>query len=223
MNEKVCDVETIGRGLEGIWNRLFHLDLTVLGDAGAWLCQVADANIISAICIAILLPFIEAFIPALPYTAFVIFNVSLLGGVLGFILSLVGTVMGSWLLFVAVRFLFQKRVLQFLKKHNQLRFYNKIVNGVERHGILYMFVLYGVLGLILPSSLCTISLGLTECSKRKFFIGLLSGKALITGLLALFGKSITQVFENPLLFIVVLVIGGIIYIASKRLSTYFEF
>lgn len=223
MSSKVCEVETIGRGLESIWNRIFNADFTFLSDASIWLCQVAEANIVSAMLIALLLPFIEAFVPALPYTAFVIFNVSLLGGALGFILSLTGTVVGSWLLFLLVRFLFQKRMLHFLEKHNQLGFYNKIVGGVEKHGILYVFVLYGVLGLILPSSLCTISLGLTSFSKRKFFIGLLSGKAVVTGLLVLFGKSISQVFENPLLLVVVILVGLALYQGSKWLGKHFNF
>lgn len=223
MNSKVCELETIGRGLESIWNRIFHADLTFLSDGSVWLCQVADANIVSAMLIALLLPFIEAFIPALPYTVFVIFNVSLLGGLIGFALSLAGTVAGSWLLFLVVRFLFQKRMIHFLEKHNQLGFYNKIVEGVERHGVLYVFVLYGILGLILPSSLCTISLGLTGFSKRKFFIGLLSGKAAVTGLLVLFGKSISQVFENPIILVVVIVVGGLCYQGSKYLGKRFKF
>lgn len=223
MISKKCELETIGQSVESLWNRLFHADVTFVSQISTQVCQIAEANIISAIFLAIILPFIEAFVPALPYTAFVLFNVSLLGGLLGFILSVIGTVAGSWILFFIVRFFFQKKMLNFLKKHNQLGFYNKIVAGVEKHGILYIFIIYGVLGLILPSSLCTISLGLTAFSKRKFFIGLLAGKTVITGMLALFGKSITQIFENPLLLIAVVLFAIIGYFVSKKVGKHLEF
>lgn len=222
MMNKVCELETMGNGLESLIQRFFNMDITSFSDTGAWICQMADANILVAMLIAVGLPFVEAFIPSLPYTAFVIFNVSLLGGFLGFFLSLIGTVSGSFLLFLFIRFLLQKPMLRFLEKHNQLGFYQKIEQGIERHGMLYIFILYGVLGLILPSSLCTISLALTAFSKRKFFIGLLLGKAMVTGILALFGSSVTKVFTNPILVVVMLgsIVG--IYFLTKYIEKRFN-
>lgn len=223
MSEKVCEIETIGSSIESLWNRLFNGDISFVSEASRQLCHVAETNVMLAMLLAFCLPFLEAFIPALPYTAFVFFNVNLIGGVLGFVLSLLGTVTGSFLLFMFVRYFLQKRILDFLTKRKQIAFYNKIVTGLEKHGILYIFILYGVLGLILPSSLCTLSIALTSFSKRKFLIGLITGKALVTGILVLFGKSIVEVLSNPLLLIVVIFAGVGVYYGTKYLTKQFDF
>lgn len=223
MRGNVCEIETIGSSVENIWNRLFSGDISFVSEASRQLCYVAETNIMLAMLLAFCLPFLEAFIPALPYTAFVFFNVNLIGGVLGFILSLLGTVTGSFLLFMFVRYFLQTRVLAFLQKRNHVTFYNRIAEGLEKHGVLYIFILYGVLGLVLPSSLCTLSIALTSFSKRKFLIGLVMGKTLVTGVLVLFGKSIVEVLSNPLLLVGVVVAGIAIYYGTKYVTKRFDF
>ena len=63
--------------------------------------------------IAFLLPFIEAFIPFLPIILFVIANVNAYGLFLGFIISWIGTVTGSYLVFLFLRLISKK---PFMKK-----------------------------------------------------------------------------------------------------------
>lgn len=219
---KSCEIKTIGEYIETFIDHLFNSDISIISQTSTEICQTAEMNMFSASLIAFLLLFFEALLPALPYSAFVIFNVNLLGGVLGFIASTTGTVLGSYTLFFIIRFFFQERMLHFLEKHNHIRFYNKVASGVEKHGILYVFLIYGVLGLILPSSICTISLALTKLSKRTYFIGLLLGKSLVTLVLVLFGKSIIEILSNPLLLGLIFILGYIIYFGSKKIGKHFD-
>lgn len=223
MIEKSCEIKNIGESVESMINRLFNGDISFISEGSQQLCRVAESNMLLAMLMAFALPFFEAFFPMLPYSAFVIFNVNLLGTFLGFVLSIAGTVFGSYILFFCIRFFFQERMLHFLEKYNQLGLYNKVVSGVEKHGILYVFLVYGVLGLILPSSICTISIAITSFSKRKYFLGLLLGKSLITGILVLFGKSIVDIFSNPLILVAVVILGGFIYFCSKKLGKHLNF
>ena len=88
--------------------------------------------------IAFLLPFIEAFIPFLPIILFVIANVNAYGLFLGFIISWIGTVTGSYLVFLILRLISKK---PFMKKIVEQRKVVKFIQWIDEHGFGPLFIL----------------------------------------------------------------------------------
>ena len=82
--------------------------------------------------IGILLPFIEAFLPFLPLVVFIIANAGAYGLWLGFILSWVGTVAGSYVVFLVIRKYGRNRILLFLTKKKRVQ---QLISWVERNGL----------------------------------------------------------------------------------------
>lgn len=220
--EKTCEIESSGNSLQNIWNAITSQDGHQINDVAFQICTLAHQNYITATIIGIGLPFLESFFPMLPYSGFVFFNVSIFGPLVGFFLSLIGTVSGGLILFLAIRFFLQARMIAFLEKHNQTAFYEKLSRGVDKHGIIYVFLVYGIFGLIIPSSLCTISFGLTNFSKKEYFIGLIAGKAFVTALIVLFGHAILKYLSSPILLVVLGIALLVGIFVMKKFGTKFD-
>lgn len=220
---KNCNLNEILLAVEQTINNIFGSQISFLSSFGEQACYQASSNIFSAIFLGAFFPFIEAFFPMLPLTAFLLINISLLGFVLGSLVSIIGAVLGGLVVFLLTRFLFREKLVNYLKRKNKQKTYQKVSLGVEKHGISYLILGYGVLGLIVPSSFLTITLALTKISKRDFLIGLIAGRALFIIVFSLFGESVFRLIKNPVLLIVfLLVITGGYYFNRNRFNNHFD-
>lgn len=142
----------------------------------------------------IILVTIESFIPMLPLGVFVAFNIASFGYLLGFIMSWLATVLGCFLVFLIIRHIIKDKLEPFLNKRPK---YKKTIEQIEKlkskldkisfSGLVIMIAMP-----FLPSFLINISAGLSNISKRKFAIALLTGKIFMIYFWAYIGKSLTE-------------------------------
>jgi uncharacterized membrane protein YdjX (TVP38/TMEM64 family) len=140
----------------------------------------------------ILLPMLEAFLPFLPLVLFVMANASAFGLWLGFLFSWVGACAGAMLVFWLIRTYGQRRMLQFLQRHKQVR---KGMNWVERHG-------FGPLFLLLcfpftPSALVNIVAGLSKISFHQYMLAVMAGKMVMIFTISFVGHDIHSLITQP--------------------------
>ncbi|WP_053361831.1 TVP38/TMEM64 family protein [Bacillus sp. FJAT-27251] len=140
----------------------------------------------------ILLPLLEAFLPFLPLFLFVMANANAFGLWLGFLFSWIGACTGAMLVFWLVRKYGQRRMLQFLQRHKQVR---KGMSWVERHG-------FGPLFLLLcfpftPSALVNIVAGLSKISLHQYMLAVMAGKMVMIFTISFVGHDIRSLITQP--------------------------
>lgn len=164
----------------------------------------------------IFLAFLESIIPALPLIVIVSFNVTAHGPILGFVYSWLGSFFGSTLMFLIYRLGFQ----QFFQKWSaNKKNISKISDYVDKHSWNVLFILTSLP--FTPSSLVNLVYGLSKVDTRFFIQTIFFSKALMIGILSVFGHSLTQVTNNPF-YLIASIIGLIIlYFISKQISKHY--
>lgn len=161
----------------------------------------------------ILLPMLEAFLPFLPLVVFVFANASAFGLWWGFLFSWIGTVAGSYFVFLIFRKYGQKRLLRFLQKNKQVV---KLMNWVETHG-------FGPLFLLLcfpftPSAVVNIVAGLSKINPAQYMLALLTGKMVMIFTISFIGYDIVSLIHKPVRTAIVAGVIFILWFAGKRLE-----
>ena len=167
--------------------------------------------------IAVFLPMLESFLPALPLVVIISFNIGIIQYVVGstasvyfgIIISAVGSVLGSFLVFLIIRSTFGK-LLQVKLSQN-----SKVVHAMdwlkERSNIFIILVLSNP---YTPAAIFNYAMAITKISvKRYFFITLIS-KTIVVILLAIMG-FIFKVQDN------ILAIGWVILVYLGIYIIYF--
>ncbi|MGL6247785.1 MAG: TVP38/TMEM64 family protein [Culicoidibacterales bacterium] len=154
------------------------------------------------------LPMIESFLPFLPLMGMTVLNVVVFGPIVGFIYTWVGTTLGSYLVFLAVRYLIHDWAWHIIDYRipKQAEVIRRLLQKIERRGLGVIFIFYGPMTLIVSSALLNVTAGLANISKKTFFIGLASGKFIAIAFSTLIGRGVTQIFDNPF-FLVGSVVG----------------
>lgn len=165
------------------------------------------------IIIPLLLALIESFIPALPLIGIVAINITAHGFIIGFLTSYIGNVLGSLIVFTFFRAIIKPKFLD--------RFYHgkrlaKILHWVETQRPLFLFVLSCLA--FTPSAFINMSFGLSGYKKRQFFISIALGKFVMILSLSLFGQSLSQIHNQPILILINLIILTIVYFLSKHVN-----
>lgn len=160
--------------------------------------------------IGFLLPFIEAFLPFLPLFVFVFVNAGTYGLLFGFLLSLAGSVAGSYSVFLIIRKYGRAKFLNFMTKHQKVK---KLIHWVERNG-------FGPLFLLLcfpftPSALVNLVAGLSNISKHYYLWTLIAGKAVMVFMITYVGYDLRALFTNPIRTAIVVVVIVLLYIVGK--------
>jgi uncharacterized membrane protein YdjX (TVP38/TMEM64 family) len=161
--------------------------------------------------IGILLPFIEAFLPFLPFFAFVFANASAYGLWLGFLLSWTGTVAGSYCVFLLVRKYGRARFMKFMMRHEKVK---KLIHWVERNGFGPLFLL--ICFPFTPSSLVNVVAGLSNIRKQYYLLTLIAGKFVVVFMISYVGYDVRALFTEPLRTAIVLVVIVLLYVIGKK-------
>ncbi len=159
----------------------------------------------------IFLAMVESFFPPLPLIAIVALNVAAHGGLLGFVYSWVGVMLGGTLMF-----LFWRRVLKqfFWKFASRSQKLEKAEQWVSRFDVSSLFML-SVLPFT-PSSFMHFAFGISDFDEKRYLITMLLGKGVMVAMMALFGQSLVSSMKNPVYLVLAVVIWGAMYWASKR-------
>lgn len=161
------------------------------------------------------LVFIECFIPALPLSVFVAFNVSAFGFFIGILISWIATSCGSYICYFIFK-KFKEKVVNILPKK---KFINKIDSGIYKFKVIKLPHLVMLITLpFTPSFLINILSGLSEMSNEKFITSILIGKLFTILFWGYIGKSFIDSLTdiNSLIFILIALI--LAYIISKIVS-----
>ncbi|AXI08743.1 TVP38/TMEM64 family protein [Oceanobacillus zhaokaii] len=161
----------------------------------------------------ILLPFIESFLPFLPLMVFVLGNAAAYGLLEGFLLSWLGTSIGSIVVFLVLRKLGHTKLLSKVRENKQV---TRITSWVERRG-------FGPLFLLLcfpfsPSAVINVVAGLSRVSIQQFVLAVFMGKAVMVFSIAYVGSSFMEFAQNPMKTIIVIICVVLFWMLGKYLE-----
>lgn len=163
--------------------------------------------------LAFFLPFIEAFLPFLPFSLFVIVNVSAYGLFWGFTISCSAAILGSLCVFWIVRKFGQTRFLHFLTNHKHVR---KVMDWIDEHGFGPIFIL--LVMPFTPSSAVNVVAGLSEIRFFQFLMALIGGKVIKVFAISYIGYDLRDMIEHPVKLLVLVIIVVILWFVGKRLE-----
>ncbi|SOB91571.1 uncharacterized membrane protein YdjX (TVP38/TMEM64 family) [Ureibacillus xyleni] len=142
--------------------------------------------------IGILLPFIEAFLPFLPLVVIVVANASSYGLWIGFLLSWIGTVLGSYVVFLLVRrFGKHPRLQKFIGREK----IQKLIKWVDMRGLSPLFIL--LCFPFTPSVLVNIVAGLSHIKKKYYLIVIMAGKFIMIASMSVLGYDLRALLTDP--------------------------
>lgn len=150
--------------------------------------------------VGIILPFIEAFLPFLPLMVIVIANVNAFGLFWGFLMSWGGAVLGSYVVFLAIRKFGHHKRLAFFTNTKQVQ---QLIKWVDMRGLSPLFVL--LCFPFTPSVLVNIVAGLSHIRKQFYLVAIILGKLVMIFSMSFVGQDITELFKNPVKLILSIV------------------
>jgi len=159
----------------------------------------------------ILLTCIESLIPALPLVVIVTFNVTAHGAVLGFLYSWIGTSIGCTIVFLFFRRIVKKHLKNWIERNQT---FQKALNWVGNISGQALFVI--AMMPFTPSVFVNLAFGLSDFDELRFLKILICAKSLMMILLAFFGNSVAQAFDDPKYLIVAGIILFVLWWMSKK-------
>ncbi|WP_436861006.1 TVP38/TMEM64 family protein [Staphylococcus caeli] len=166
--------------------------------------------------VAFLLPFIEAFLPVLPIIVFVIVNVNAYGWFVGTLLAWLGTVSGSFIVFLCFR---RFTHTKYMKKVQRRKAVQRLIHFIDRKGVIPIFIL--MCFPFTPSALVNIVASLSHIKARAYLIVLLVSKFIMIGLIGWLGRDITSLFSSPLRLATVAIVIIVVWIIGRKLEQHF--
>ena len=163
--------------------------------------------------IGFLLPFIEAFLPFLPLVVFVVANASAYGLWFGFLLSWLGSVAGSYAIFLLVRHFGKHPKLRFVTGSKKVE---KLIKWVDMNGISPLFVL--LCFPFTPSVIVNVVAGLSHIHKKFYLIVLLAGKFVMILGMSVLGYDLRSLLTSPVKLIIAAVAIVMLWWVGKLLE-----
>lgn len=162
----------------------------------------------------VILIIIESIIPILPLAVFITLNMVSFGNILGFFISWGSTLIGCMLSFIFFRYVFQKKLSNFVKKKNNPKL-NKIMSVIDNINFSNLVLLIAIP--FSPAFLINIAAGLSKIETKKFFLAILIGKVIMVYFWGYIGTSllesltdITTIFKIAILLIIAFVVSKIV-------------
>ena len=167
--------------------------------------------------IGFFITFLEAYLPFLPLVVFIAVNVTAYGLFWGFMMSWLGTLFGSYTVFLVFR-KFGK--MRWMRKWVETKQVKKLIRWVDMAGIAPLLVL--LCFPFTPAILVNIVAGLSNMKRIYYFITLFISKFAMVFLLTFIVQDLTELLTNPkkmiLVAIILIVLWGIGKIFEKILN-----
>ena len=166
---------------------------------------------IVSIFVGFMLVFMECFIPVLPLSVFVAFNVNTFGFFLGFLISWIATCIGSYICYLCFYYI------------GDCFFKIKTLNRIQKSFDRFQTISFTELVLLItlpfsPSSFFNMMTGLTKISRKKYFFALLIGKSFSIMFWSYIGKSVFQSLTDYYSIIYIIITLLLAYVLSKMVS-----
>lgn len=163
-----------------------------------------------------LLVYLESIIPVLPLSVFIALNILIYGNVIGFIVSLIATILGSMTSFFISR-KFSKFIDKKIKKYKKTKDIKKLINKLSFANLLILFAIP-----FTPAFMVNIAAGLSKIDKKKYLLALIIGKIPMVYFWAFIGKSLSESLTDiSTLFKIVFMIV-IAYLVGKVANKFME-
>lgn len=165
--------------------------------------------------VGILLPMIESFLPFLPLFVFVFANAGAYGLLKGFVLSWIGTVIGSYAVFLLVRKYGRNKILKRLTTHSKVE---KLIFWVERNGFGPLFLL--ICFPFTPSALVNFVAGLSDLKRTHYLFILMMGKFVMIFTISFIGYDLRALFTQPLRTALLGIFIALLWFVGKRVEAH---
>ncbi|WP_017548001.1 TVP38/TMEM64 family protein [Salinicoccus carnicancri] len=165
--------------------------------------------------VGFLLVFMESFLPFLPLFIIVVVNINSYGFILGSLSSYSGTVLGSYLVFLLIRYFFRRSAQKYIRKHKRL---GQMLSFIDRRGFVFLFVLLSLP--FTPTSVINVIAALSNLKKVVYLYILLAAKAIMILTMSLVGYDVTSFFTSPLRLTLSIAGLVLIYFFSKGYQKY---
>jgi len=145
--------------------------------------------------------------------AFIIANVNAYGILIGFLITWLGSVTGSYIVFLLVRRFGHLKWLRKLRENKQVK---KLTVWVENHGFSPVFLFFCFP--FTPSSVVTIVAGLSKMNRFQYLLALMAGKLVMIFTMTFIGHDLQALFNNPMRTIFVSLIIFLLWLIGKRIE-----
>lgn len=177
-----------------------------LMNAGVW------APILSSLLIVL-----EGILAFLPLVVFVTINVLTLGPIIGGILSWILTTIGSFLAFYLCRVGLSHLFNKFISSKEKTIKLMEVINHLKFKQLVLIIAIP-----FAPSFFINVGAGLSHISIKKYLYALLIGKIFVIIFLSYIGSNLVECLTNPILFIKVIIMVLIAYCIAQFVNKKFN-
>ncbi|MGI1806438.1 TVP38/TMEM64 family protein [Exiguobacterium sp. TDN 0502] len=153
-------------------------------------------------------PFLESLFPFLPLVLIISANAATYGFGMGVLVSWVGSMLGSLVVFACIRYLFRRPVTRWLEKHHTAQQWIERVRHMSPISLGFFFSLP-----FMPAFIITSISAMIQLSLRTYLIAAGAGRLIVVIIFSLIGKEWSTFLERPIrlvfLFLILLAIWGI--------------
>lgn len=161
--------------------------------------------------IPVLVVMAESFLPAVPLTAIVAWNIAAYGLMEGSLYSWAGNCLGCTIVFWFWRLVLSSRAERFALRHERVLKARKFVNRISRKALFLIIMMP-----FTPSSFMNFAFGVSDYHPLGYLITLYCAKVVMIALLALIGHGIVLSTDEPLYIPAVLALLGILWLISRK-------
>ncbi|MFA5602573.1 MAG: VTT domain-containing protein [Bacilli bacterium] len=159
--------------------------------------------------IGIIVIIFESMFPIVPLAIFIALNILVYGPVWGYILSWMATIIGCMLSFVVFRNFFHRYINKIFKNKKRYQKLRRWISNVRFSHLVLLVALP-----FTPAFAVNISAGLSDISKRKFFLAILVGKPFMVYFWGYVGYNFFEIFSRPRVLLDVVLLLTVAYIVS---------
>lgn len=165
----------------------------------------------------ILIAMIEAFIPPLPLAAFVTINVITFGFVGGYILSYIGTVIGSYGMFHIFRKFGHRYMTGYINKHPKAK---SMLHWIHDKGVFPIIVLLTFP--FTPSVMVSGLAAFADIKPKDYLVALMAGKIFMVLSLSFIGVNVQSFISQPLKSTIFIGLTLSVSFVAKQLLAMYE-
>ncbi|QNR19497.1 VTT domain-containing protein [Exiguobacterium sp. Helios] len=153
-------------------------------------------------------PFLESLFPFLPLVLIISANAATYGFWMGVLVSWVGSMLGSLVVFACIRYLFRRPVTRWLEQHKAAQQWIERVRHMSPISLGFFFSLP-----FMPAFIITAISAMIQLSLRTYLIAAGAGRLIVVIIFSLIGKEWSTFLERPIrlvfLFLILLAIWGV--------------
>jgi len=166
--------------------------------------------------VGIFLTMIEAFFPPLPLAAFVAINVIAFGFIRGYVYSYIGTVIGSYAMFLLFGRFGRPYMHKYIERHDKAK---SLLQWIHDKGVFPIILLLTFP--FTPSVIVSGLAALAEIKKKDYLISLILGKLVMVLSLSFIGVNIQSFFTQPIKSMLLISLTlGMSYMAKFIMGAY---